>query len=109
MLNEQKAKEAIQKVRNGYEEVIKPLIREKAPQARFEMGNLVFALDYGECGPIFAKYSFGLGFIASANVLLDRLKEGDYSESTVRLFEMELSQLEMAIKSGNSPFLEPKK
>jgi hypothetical protein len=94
------ARNIIQTVGNIYKNEIKPIIEEGHTQyAGMQFFNLDFMLR-DETNNI-RRYHSGLNLLASSEILLNSLTNGENSLSKIRQFEAYLTQTEMSIDSGN--------
>jgi hypothetical protein len=83
-----------------YNEGVKPLIEDEFYQvAGFELANINFLLR--DLAPKLRNYHSGDLFMAASRMLERDLREGTDKPST-RLFEAYLSQVGLAIESGNT-------
>jgi len=104
--NPRKARETVEGIRNGYYEVIRPLMLEQSPRATYEFSRLMFTLVDCGLGLNLLLYHSGMQFMATASCTLKDLEKGRFpSESEREGLEVSLAQLALAIKSGNSQFL----
>ncbi|MBU2616510.1 MAG: hypothetical protein KKB79_00840 [Nanoarchaeota archaeon] len=94
--------EIIQRAKRYYQDTIKPLLEKESPLARLELSNLGMAFQQGAYAQISKEYHHGDLFTSSINILVKSLSEGKFDSEAVRRFEMEMSQLELAIKAGNT-------
>jgi hypothetical protein len=96
-----KALDFIQKTRENYLEIVKPLLDEEDPRAKLEINNILMALELG-CGRMLSRYHSGISFWARLETLADSFKKGYPSEELIKEFELDMSQLELSVKSGNT-------
>jgi len=88
-------------IKNEYEGNVKPYLKPNADcltLARIGMGNINLTLPKQEL----AQYHSGLGFITASQILEEKLQDvAEVPESSVRIFETYLAQVQLSIKSNN--------
>ncbi|MBU1252673.1 MAG: hypothetical protein KJ905_02740 [Nanoarchaeota archaeon] len=87
-------------LRNGYKKTVKPLVeRGEYMIAYFEFSNLMTIVEM-RGREIISNVHMGLSYVSSAQLLRDRLLEGDKSkiESIVRMFEAYSAQTKLPLR-----------
>ena len=95
------AKEKIGRIRRHFENSVKPYLETSLEIARMEVVNIYMTDLEGEEGRALAYYAQGIGFIASARIIVDKFDKGKLASRDFEMYQMYLGQLEMAISSGN--------
>ena len=102
-INSNKAKEAIEMFKQGYDKSVKPYLNDKAQIAQTELENLIYAIKLSSCENDLTRYYHGTTFLVEIDMILGDLRKNIFpKEGQVQKLETILAKLELSVESGNT-------